>query len=159
LSLPAGSVIAFAGNPSSAPSGFLLCNGAKVSRTTYSALFSAIGTLYGTGDGSTTFTLPNMTDKFIQGSGTSGTVKNAGLPDHRHLTVINTTKTNKNPTSTSSIVSNSAGGQSNADYWLGYDSVEPNVSRSNLASISNSIYGASSTVQPPAITMRFYIKY
>ncbi|MBR6673437.1 MAG: tail fiber protein, partial [Mailhella sp.] len=47
--LPVGSVIAFAGNPSSAPSGYLLCNGAAVSRTTYAALFEAIGTAYGAG--------------------------------------------------------------------------------------------------------------
>jgi hypothetical protein len=40
------------------PDGFLLCNGAAVSRTTYGALFAAIGTAYGAGDGSTTFNLP-----------------------------------------------------------------------------------------------------
>ena len=53
----AGTVIAFAGN--SVPSGYIPCNGAAVSRTTYAALFKAIGTTYGAGDGSTTFTLPN----------------------------------------------------------------------------------------------------
>jgi microcystin-dependent protein len=44
----------------SAPTGFLLCDGSAVSRTTYAALFSAIGTVYGVGDGSTTFNVPNM---------------------------------------------------------------------------------------------------
>lgn len=53
----AGTVIAFAGK--SVPSGYIPCNGAAVSRTTYAALFKAIGTTYGAGDGSTTFTLPN----------------------------------------------------------------------------------------------------
>lgn len=43
-----------------APTGFLLCDGAEVSRTTYAALFAAIGTAYGAGDGSTTFNVPNM---------------------------------------------------------------------------------------------------
>lgn len=63
-------MVAFAGNPSSAPTGgFLLCNGANVSRTTYANLFAAISTLYGTGDGSTTFTLPNLSNaKIITGS-------------------------------------------------------------------------------------------
>lgn len=53
-----GQVILFAG--ARAPAGTLLCNGAAVSRTTYSALFAAIGTLYGAGDGKTTFNLPSL---------------------------------------------------------------------------------------------------
>ena len=55
---PVGTVQAFAG--STVPSGWLLCNGQAVSRTTYSKLYSVIGTIYGTGDGSTTFNLPNL---------------------------------------------------------------------------------------------------
>ncbi|UQA22110.1 tail fiber protein [Stenotrophomonas sp. NY11291] len=53
-----GQVIMFAGK--TAPAGTLLCNGAAVSRTTYADLFAAIGTLYGAGDGKTTFNLPKM---------------------------------------------------------------------------------------------------
>ncbi|EBY7415810.1 phage tail protein [Salmonella enterica subsp. enterica serovar Alachua] len=49
------------------PTGFLYCNGQTVSRTTYAALFSAIGTRYGTGDGSTTFALPDYRGAFIRG--------------------------------------------------------------------------------------------
>ncbi len=56
----AGQVIMFAGK--SAPAGTLLCNGAAVSRSTYADLFAAIGTLYGAGDGKTTFNLPAMGD-------------------------------------------------------------------------------------------------
>ena len=75
--LPIGSYIQFAG--SQAPVGFLVCNGGEISRTTYSALFAVIGTTYGSGDGSTTFNLPDLTDRFLQGSTTSGTVKDAGV--------------------------------------------------------------------------------
>lgn len=50
-----------------APAGFLACNGALVSRTTYSALFAEIGTTYGAGDGSTTFALPDLRGEFIRG--------------------------------------------------------------------------------------------
>lgn len=57
--LPVGSVIAFASYAS--PRGYLACNGAMVSRTTYAALFSVIGTTYGTGNDSNTFRLPNLT--------------------------------------------------------------------------------------------------
>jgi len=55
---PAGAIVAFGG--SAAPVGWLMCDGAAVSRTTYDALFSAIGTAFGIGDGSTTFNLPNF---------------------------------------------------------------------------------------------------
>ena len=74
--LPIGSYIQFAG--SQAPAGFLVCNGGAISRTTYSQLFAVIGTTYGSGDGSTTFNLPNLIDRFLQGSTTSGTVKMQG---------------------------------------------------------------------------------
>lgn len=77
--LPVGSVIASAMNTT--PDGYLICNGAAISRTTYAALFAAIGTIYGSGNSSTTFNLPNLTDKFIQGSNTVGIIKNAGLPN------------------------------------------------------------------------------
>jgi microcystin-dependent protein len=56
--LPIGSVIPYAGN--SLPTGWLFCDGSAVSRSTYAALFSVIGTNYGIGDGSTTFNLPKM---------------------------------------------------------------------------------------------------
>lgn len=49
------------------PPGWVECNGAAVSRTTYSKLFSVIGTLYGAGDGSTTFNLPELRGEFIRG--------------------------------------------------------------------------------------------
>ena len=52
---------------SSAPSGYLACNGAAVSRTTYAALFAAIGTTYGAGNGSTTFNLPDARGEFMRG--------------------------------------------------------------------------------------------
>jgi hypothetical protein len=50
-----------------APSGFLKANGAAISRTTYSELFTAIGTTFGVGDGSTTFNLPDLRGEFIRG--------------------------------------------------------------------------------------------
>lgn len=63
--VPAGAVSAFARN--TAPSGWLKANGALVSRTTYAALFAAIGTTFGVGDGSTTFGLPDLRGEFIRG--------------------------------------------------------------------------------------------
>ena len=63
--IKAGTVAYFAA--SSPPAGWLAANGAAVSRTTYAALFNAIGTTFGTGDGSTTFNLPDLRGEFIRG--------------------------------------------------------------------------------------------
>lgn len=56
---------------STIPDGFLLCNGAAVSRETYANLFSVIGTTYGAGDGSTTFNIPDLRDRYIIGANTN----------------------------------------------------------------------------------------
>jgi microcystin-dependent protein len=69
--VPAGTVIFYAKN--SAPTGYLKANGAAISRTTYSALFSAIGTTFGVGDGSTTFNVPDMRGLFPRGWVDDGT--------------------------------------------------------------------------------------
>lgn len=65
VAMPSGAVAHFA--MSSAPSGWLKANGAAVSRTTYANLFAAIGTTFGTGDGSTTFNLPDLRGEFLRG--------------------------------------------------------------------------------------------
>ena len=72
--MPSGSIIAFGG--AAAPdAGWLLCAGADISRTTYARLFAVIGTAYGTGDGSSTFGLPDLRDRVLLGKGTNnGTV-------------------------------------------------------------------------------------
>jgi microcystin-dependent protein len=61
---PSGEICWFAMN--TAPTGFLKANGAAVSRTTYAALFAAIGTTFGIGDGSTTFNVPELRGEFIR---------------------------------------------------------------------------------------------
>ncbi|MBU1002379.1 MAG: tail fiber protein [Proteobacteria bacterium] len=62
---PAGSVMAF--GMSSAPTGWLPCDGTEVSRTDYAVLFSAVGETYGAGDGSSTFNLPDLRGEFVRG--------------------------------------------------------------------------------------------
>lgn len=64
-SLPTGSVVWFAAT--TAPAGYLACNGAAISRTVYADLFAVIGTTHGAGDGSTTFNLPDLRGEFIRG--------------------------------------------------------------------------------------------
>lgn len=65
--VPVGSVFWLA--TQTAPEGYLICDGSAVSRTEYADLFAAIGTTFGTGDGSTTFALPNLQAAFIRGAG------------------------------------------------------------------------------------------
>ena len=63
--VPSGAVMSFAMN--TAPTGWLKANGAAVSRTTYAALFTTIGTTFGVGNGSTTFNLPDLRGEFMRG--------------------------------------------------------------------------------------------
>jgi len=89
--VPTGSVFYFAVN--TAPTGYLKANGAAISRTTYADLFAAIGTTFGTGDGSTTFNLPDLRGEFLRGwddsrgidSGrTFGSFQDHQLQNHTH---------------------------------------------------------------------------
>ena len=160
-----GMIFAFAGN--SIPSGYLLCDGSQVSRTTYKKLFDVIGTTYGAGDGSTTFNLPNLTNKFIQGSNTAGTVKSAGLPNIEGKAMIRTGQ----PYGGETISEEQHGAlkgvsrESGNSVWRAAITFVENSSNYPLdslyfdASQSNAIYGKSNTVQPPALTMRYIIKY
>jgi microcystin-dependent protein len=63
-----GEVKGWGGTLSNMPSGWLFCDGSAVSRTTYASLFAVISTQYGAGDGSTTFNLPDLRDKFVIGT-------------------------------------------------------------------------------------------
>ena len=85
--VPVGTTLPYAGK-TAAPTGFLFCNGQAVSRTTYASLFAVIGTDYGAGDGSTTFNVPNLLGRHIEGTENPSTVGQF-LPNdvkaHAHL--------------------------------------------------------------------------
>lgn len=85
--IPPGSVTSFAGP--TAPAGWLLCDGSLVSRTTYAALFAAIGTAHGSGDGSTTFQLPDYRGRFLRGVDNMGTGAAGRDPDADTRTASN----------------------------------------------------------------------
>ena len=73
LTFPAGIVIPFAGPAENIPNGWMLCDGSAISRSDYATLYAAIGVCWGTGDGATTFNLPDLRGMFLRGvSGESG---------------------------------------------------------------------------------------
>lgn len=158
--VPTGVVLPFGG--STVPEGFLLCNGAAISRTTYAKLFAAIGTLYGAGDGATTFNLPDLRDRFAEGAGTYsvGTAVEAGLPN-----IIGSVKSLMSPTSEAWSVSSYTSGAFTAgnvkklssDIISGSSDTEFDLSF--IASLSSSIYGNSTTVQPLSLILNYIIKY
>lgn len=82
-SVPAGTIVAFGG--STPPSGWLLCDGSQVSRSTYSSLYTAIGNAYGSGDGSSSFHLPDFRGRFLRGVDGSANVD----PDKATRTAMN----------------------------------------------------------------------
>lgn len=144
--IPSGVVLPFAGG--TIPEDFLLCDGSAVSRTEYPDLFAAIGTTYGSGDGSKTFNLPNLVNKFIEGSNVAqiGQNKEAGLPNITGTISYNCL----NPTGAFYAVGGRIEG--GPDYSSHAQSIGLDASK------SNSIYGASDTVQPPAVMMGYIIK-
>lgn len=70
--VPTGSTLPYAGILGVAPAGWLICDGSAVSRSTYAALFTAVGTSFGAGDGSTTFNLPDLRGRFPLGKDNLG---------------------------------------------------------------------------------------
>jgi microcystin-dependent protein len=150
---PTGSILAYASN-GALPDGYLLCDGSAVSRTTYADLFDAIGTTWGSGNGSTTFNLPDLTDKFIEGSTVAGTVKQAGLPNITGKTSGFFRTSALSPSG--AFIRGTVTQLTQKMDSSGYGTFEDN---SFDASLSNPIYGASTTVQPPALTMKYMIKF
>ena len=161
---PVGSYIHFAG--SSVPDHYLLCNGAAVSRTTYSALFAVIGTTYGSGDGSTTFNLPDADGRVLQGVSDLtkvGVSLDSKLPNITGKTALTN---NDNQylivSGAASVGAFKASSANQRTYGTNPGSLQENVQIQIFfdASGSNSIYDSAATrVQAPAIQTLIAIRY
>jgi len=68
---PVGQIVSWSGSAGSLPTGYFLCDGSAVSRTTYAALYAIVGTTHGAGNGSSTFNLPDLRDRFVVGASNS----------------------------------------------------------------------------------------
>lgn len=141
---------------STIPPGWLLCNGAGISRSTFSNLFAKIGTTYGTGDGSTTFNIPDLRDRYIIGANTNalGTYIAEQLPNIKgDVGDYNGIQGGQDGslfyTSTGNPTISSVSGGVYGSYW----------SHVNInAYISNNTYTDSGHVYPASLALNFIIK-
>ncbi len=147
--VPVGTVIHFAA--SMPPKGYLKADGSAVSRETYPDLFAVIGTRFGEGDGTSTFSLPDLINRFVEGTALPGQKIEAGLPNIKGTIAQG--------------YCNGYGAMSEAFYGTGSaigtggDAHSGYSAFINLdASRSSGIYGNSNTVQPPALTLLPCIK-
>lgn len=148
------------------PSGWLLCNGAGISRTTYSDLFAKIGTTFGSGNGSTTFNIPDLRDRYIIGANTNalGTKVAEQLPNITGNFRSASRQGSDNEYNAYMLLANGA-------FTLDLDSVGSAVPYSASldqsryrkllfsASDSNSTYTDSGKVYPASLALNFLIKY
>ena len=143
---------------STIPTGWLLCNGASISRSTFSNLFTKIGTTYGSGDGSTTFNIPDLRDRYIIGANTNalGTKVAEQLPNVTSF--VGQLRSNTNVTD---IRSNKP-----LDWmWFSNDGGNAQAPNSpNLADLTfnlsrgSSVYTDSGHVYPLSLALNFIIK-
>ena len=156
LSVPTGMISAF----HTVPEGWLQCNGAAVSRTTYAALFAVIGTKYGSGDGSNTFNLPLLHHKFIEGTTTQSEVGqsvSAGLPNITGTPAIGWKRTDYDLAINGAFY---AEARTNTSVYqpAPYDWYREGQQSRFSAAKSDSTYKASSTVQPASVRLLACIK-
>ena len=158
-----------------ANSSYIWLTGQAVSRTTYANLFAVYGTTFGTGNGSTTFNLPNYNARYIYCDSSFGYIS-AGLPNLGLATVSNGAHSHKGDTlnitgtfysdvsggsgvfSSSSATKSSAAGQDNTAYkitlntsgkWSG--STSSSGAHTHTITASNSLYGAANTIQTAGV--------
>jgi len=148
---PIGSISIYAG--STAPDGYLLCDGSAVSRTTYESLYSVIGTTYGEGDGSTTFNLPSLKDRFPLGLGSTYSTLAATGGESTH-TLTKSEMPSHSHTQTSATSSSS--GSSYTDYNNSSGSYTTNTTVLSTGSTGG---GGSHNNMPPYIVLNYIIKY
>jgi len=150
VAVPIGATFEYAG--STAPAGYLLCDGSAVSRTTYANLYAVIGTTYGTGDGSTTFALPDIRGKFPLGKTASGTYTTLGGTGGE---TTHTLTTSEMPSHTHTVPLTSW----NAHSGTALSNDTPYYSSSGTAATNSTGGGGAHNNMPPYIIMNYIIKY
>jgi len=142
----------------SAPTGWLLCDGSAVSRSTYSALFAIISTTFGTGDGTTTFNLPNYTNRMPYGTtiGATGGSADAVVVSHTHAATV-TDPGHSHLGSVYNYYSATTGG---GGYVSGVNQSTSTTTSTTSITVANASAGVSGTNAnlPPYLGINFIIK-
>jgi microcystin-dependent protein len=162
---PSGIITPYAGT--TAPLGYLLCDGSAINRTTYAALFAIISTTYGSGDGSTTFNLPDLRQRFPLGKAASGTGSTlggtGGVIDHLHTADPASTATSSDGshnhtgatgTPSSTVAATNLTGTAASTTHT--HSISTDGAHTHNVDISSFNTG---TANPPFISLNFIIKY
>jgi len=151
--IPAGVVWGYGG--ATAPTGWLLCDGAAVSRTTYAALFTAIGTTFGAGNGTTTFNIPLSTDRVPWGAGSIEPLghNDAGSLNHSHTMPSISTDTGNAAVSGAvdkgyANVSDSGHNHTNSSTADGFASVSDSGHTHYMAGTNQALGGGADLVPP-----------
>ena len=159
--VPVGVVQMWAGK--AAPAGWLLCQGQAVSRTTYAALYAVCGTAYGTGDGSSTFNLPDLRARMpigLSGSGAFNALGNAGgeenhtlttdeMPSHKHPVTAGTNMPILGVWNTNVVAGPS---------WRSISSTTGNDGTLGVVTTSNTGGGGAHNNMPPYMVVNFIIR-
>ncbi|WP_310614016.1 phage tail protein [Limnohabitans sp.] len=148
---------------STTPAGFLMANGANVSRTVYSALFAVIGTNFGGGDGANTFTLPDARDRMIVGGntaftlGSTGGSKDAVVVSHTHTATV-TDPGHSHSYKTYGLGNNGLTGNAYTNTDWGYGTSGSATTGVSVTNASTGVAGTGANM-PPYICFVPYIKY
>ena len=158
----------------SIPSGFLECNGTAVSRSTYAALFAIIGTTYGSGDGSTTFNIPDLQDdtpigksptKALASTGGANTVSSTGNIGGSLANTTLSTPTIANHSHPSYQATFGAGGAGGIAFQNVANNPTPQYDVSNVGgggshshNLSANFTGDATSVLQPYLTLIYIIK-
>jgi len=156
------------------PTGWILCDGSAIDRTTYADLFDIIGTTFGVGDGSTTFNVPNLADSFIRGAidntevGDTGsgskTLVSANIPEHNHT--IATQSNHTHYTGTTDSASGRTLGTvraifvtSSASTWSAYQNTSSDGAHDHTGNTNNEGSTTAFTVLPKYLALAYMIRY
>jgi|TARA_Y100000289_G_scaffold64192_1_gene75693 microcystin-dependent protein len=168
--MPTSTILPYAG--SSAPTGYLLCDGAAISRTTYSDLFGLVGTTYGVGDGSTTFNIPDLRGRVIAGQDDMGgssanrlTNQSGGLNGDTlgatGGTETHTLSTSEIPAHDHDITTTSKSNNTNGvagNFPTGTNQNPPNTTAPNTEAVQNTGGGNAHNNVQPTIILNYIIK-
>ncbi|BAR14528.1 phage collar domain containing protein [uncultured Mediterranean phage uvMED] len=166
--VPTGSVHMMA--TTTAPSGYLKCNGAAVSRTTYADLFAIVGTTWGEGNGSSTFNVPDLRGEFVRGWADNGSVDSGRSfassqsdqnQQHNHTATATSTVTDPGHFHDVPYSNSDSGDGVIEESGTGFSGVEPTNSATTGISVSTSVSIANSggsEARPRNIAMMYVIK-